>query len=80
MTNNHHKLLVLFYTGITDEKELGVEMNHLTNILRSTESPDIFCAANELVNRNSITNNRKRMIKEARYRRLRPFRFFINKN
>ena len=80
MTNNRHNLLVLFYTGISDEKAVRVEMDNLTTIIHMTESPDVFCIANELVNRNNITGNKKKILREAKNIRLRAFRFFINKN
>ena len=80
MTNNHNKLLVLFYTSISDDKAIRLEIDQLTGILHSTESPDQFCTANEMVDRNRITSSRKKMLKEAKYFRLRAFRFFINKN
>ena len=80
MTNNHHNLLVLFYNGIFGKNASKAEMENLTAILVSIDSADHFCEANELVNRNGITSNRKKMLKEARHRNLRAFRFFINKN
>jgi hypothetical protein len=80
MANNHNNLLVLFYTGITDEQAVRVEMEHLTAIINMINLPDSFCSATELVNRNHITSNRNLMMKEAKFRRLRAFRFFINKN
>ena len=80
MTSNHNKLLVLFYTSISDDKAIRLEIDQLTGILHSTESPDQFCTANEMVDRNRITSSRKKMLKEAKQIRLRAFRFFINKN
>lgn len=80
MTNNHNKLLVLFYTSISDDKAIRLEIDQLTSILHGTESPDQFCTANEMVDRNRITSSRKKMLKEAKHIRLRAFRFFINKN
>lgn len=74
------KLLVLFYNGILDENLLRIEMDHLTAILKTIDSPDFFSLSNELVNRNRITSDRKKILKEAKFRKLRAFRFFINKN
>jgi hypothetical protein len=56
------------------------EVESLTKILRITESPEQFCIATELVNRNRITNKPKRILKESAHYRLREFRFLINKN
>lgn len=75
MTN--HKMLVLFFTSIPTQR---LQLDRIRTILQILESPDYFCTANELLNRNTITSNRKRMMKEAKHIRLRSFRFFINKN
>ena len=80
MTGNHHNLLVLFYTGISDDPADRLETERLTSLIKSVDRPEHFCTANELVNRNRITSEKKKMIREAGYRRLRAFRFFINKN
>ena len=80
MANNHNNLLVLFYTGITDEQAVRQEMEHLTAIIKTTALPDCFCTATELVNRNKITSDPRQIIKESKYRRLRAFKFLINKN
>jgi hypothetical protein len=52
----------------------------LNQILSMAESKEHFCTAHELVNRNHITNNRKKIWNESRRPELRPFRFLINKN
>lgn len=75
MTN--HKMLVLFFTSTPAQK---VQLDRIRTILQMLESPDYFCTANELLNRNEITSNRKKMMNEAKHIRLRSFRFFINKN
>ena len=74
------KFLVLFYCGNSDEKAVRVQVDSLTDIIRSVHTSIHFCSANELVNRNSITSNPRKILKEASYRRLRPFRFFICRN
>jgi hypothetical protein len=56
------------------------EVEKLNQLFIQTESPVAFCAAHELVNRNHITSNTKKMLKEAQFYELRPFRFLINKN
>lgn len=73
-------LLLVFKNGFSSEQEWEHEVESLNRILLITESPEQFCTANELVNRNRITSNAKRILKEAKHFRLRPFRFFINRN
>lgn len=79
---NHYKknLLILFNTGWLNEKTIEFETECIAALLRSVETPECFCTAFELVNRNSITNKYKIILKEAGHFRLRPFRFLINKN
>jgi hypothetical protein len=74
------KFLVLFYCRDTDDLAVRVQVEKLTHIISLTHSSIHFCTANELVNRNRITSNPAKMLKEAGYRKLRAFRFFINKN
>ncbi|MFN8288794.1 MAG: hypothetical protein U0U70_00930 [Chitinophagaceae bacterium] len=62
--------------GVVTEQEL----QSLHALLKKTESPEQFCIAHELVNRNRITSDPKKILREARLISPRPFRFFINKN
>lgn len=76
MKNNGLNLLVLFNKRIISKQE--ADCLHI--ILLSTESPEKFCIAHELVNRNSITSKKRKLLKESSRFQLRPFRFLINKN
>ncbi|MDZ4807331.1 MAG: hypothetical protein SGI96_03590 [Bacteroidota bacterium] len=80
MISSNRNLLVVFNTRLPDEKAIEQEVNYLNKILLNIESSEQFCIAHELVDRNRITSNRKKIIKETRYFRLKPFRFLINKN
>jgi hypothetical protein len=74
------KLLVIFTTGWLTEEAIRREEKHLHEILSSIETPEQFCIAFELVDRNRITSKKEKIIKESRHYHLRPFRFLINKN
>ncbi len=63
-----------------DEQILEKEIETLHSLLQQIETPEIFCQAHELVNRNRITSKPSIILKETRYHRLKPFRFLINKN
>ncbi len=80
MTNSNRNLLVLFKHGSVDDRALAQELERINEMLLTSVTPLQFCIANELVNRNRITSNAKRILKETRFTRLRPFRFLINKN
>ena len=80
MMNSNRNLFVLFNTGLLDEKAVEKEVRCLKNVLRYIETPEQFCIATELVDRNRINSNKKRILKESNHFRLRPFRFLINKN
>jgi hypothetical protein len=73
-------LLVFFKNGFMTEQAWEHEVEALTSILRITESTVQFCTATELVDRNRITSNPKKILKESAHYRLRAFRFLINKN
>jgi hypothetical protein len=76
MKNNGHNLLVLFSNKFISRQEEDC----LNTMLLSIESPEQFCMANELVDRNRITSRKDKLLKESRRFELRPFRFLINKN
>ncbi len=76
----NRNLLVFFHTGRSDEKFIKQEAECLHQILLNTESAEKFCRAHELVDRNRITSNNKKILRETRHFSLRPFRFLINKN
>ncbi len=80
MISSNRNLLVIFNTGLLDEKTIEQEVECLNQILLNTESSDQFCTAHELVDRNRITSNKKKILKETKYFRMKPFRFLINKN
>ncbi len=80
MISSNRNLLVIFNSGLLDEKTIEQEVECLNQILLNTESSDQFCTAHELVDRNRITSNKKKILKETKYFRMKPFRFLINKN
>jgi len=76
MKSQGHSLLVFFqHTFITEKEE---ERFH--QIVHTVETPDEFCIAHELVDRNRITSDKKTITKESFRVELRPFRFLLNKN
>jgi len=79
MTSSNRNLLVLFKNGSLDERAIEREVEWINEILLVTTALQ-FCTANELVDRNRISSNPKKILKEARFTPLRTFRFFINKN
>ena len=80
MFNTNKNLLLIFTSEMLDEKALEQEADCLHQILLNTKSPDNFCTAHELVDRNRISSNKKRILKASKASRLKPFRFLINKN
>lgn len=80
MKNSGRNLVVLFNHEYRSERAIEQEVEGLHELLLHTESPEQFCTAHELVNRNRITSRKEKILKEARHFRLRPFRFLINKN
>lgn len=80
MKHLNKNLLLLFNVESLPGNKLEIQVSTINRLLASVDTPEQFCTANELVNRNSITSNKKKMLKEASHFRLRPFRFFINKN
>jgi len=73
-------LLVLLKSEFMSPQAIEHEVECLNDMLRCTESDDQFCIAHELVDRNRITSNPKRILKAIRFTELKQFRFLINKN
>lgn len=76
---NRDILVTSRHAGIK-ERITDKEIESLDAILRTVETPESFCTAHELVNRNKITSRPSVILKETKYYRLKPFRFLINKN
>jgi len=76
MIGPRRDILVLQKQDFVSEREL----ESLHQLLHTVETPEFFCISHELVDRNRISSNREKLLKESRHIYLRPFRFFINKN
>ncbi len=73
-------LLVLLKSEFMSQQAIEHEVECINDMLRCTESDDQFCIAHELVDRNRITSNPKKILKAIRFTELKQFRFLINKN
>ena len=80
MKSPNRNLLVLRRNETMSELAFDNEVACLHFILGKIESIEQFVITNELVDRNKITSNFKKILNESNYVRLRPFRFLINKN
>ena len=80
MTNLNRDILVMLKHEFMTEHDMQQEVEILNEILAQAESPESFCTAHELVDRNRIISKRKKILKESQFYNLRPFRFLINKN
>ncbi len=71
MYRNEHNILL--YNNPISDKELN-------KLLSVSEQPKQFCNAHELVMRNHISRNSKKIWKNTRTAQLNTFYFLINKN
>jgi len=76
---NREILVVVKYDSVS-QAALEKEMEWLNEILTTAETPSYFCIAHELVNRNRITQNKKKILTAVKHPDLKPFRFLIGKN
>lgn len=76
MNNHGHSQVVFFQHAFIAQQE----EERLYQIVSETESPEQFCIAHELLDRNRITSDPRKILKELLRREKRAFRFFINKN
>jgi hypothetical protein len=80
MKSPNRELVLLLKMGEMNQLAIEKELVCLDELLRNTESPDKFCVTHELVDRNGITNNKTRLVKNFYKQELKPFSFFICKN
>jgi len=72
-------LLVLVRTK-NNSQSLEEAVEYLNKILLQVECTKVFCSSHELVTRNRITLNPKKILKAISSEELKPFCFLINKN
>ena len=80
MKPNDHEILILARHHSLPEWAIEREMERVNEILVVIETPDNFCLAHELINRNYITQSKKKILKTIRYQELKAFRFLVGKN
>jgi len=80
MKTPNRDLLVLLKNEFATQRAIEQEVECINHILIQAESPQQFCVAHELVARNRITSNPKKILQAVRFTELKPFRFLINKN
>ena len=80
MINLNRDIMVLLKHESMTEHAIQQEVEILNRLLAQTESPESFCTAHELVDRNRITSRSKKILKESQFYKLRPFKFLVNKN
>ena len=80
MKRPNRNFLMLLKNQFLSEQAIEHEVECLNEILLQTESPEYFCQAHELVDRNRITSKTKKILLAIRYNELKPFRFLICKN
>lgn len=76
----NREILVVVKHDFVSQSAIEKEMEGLNEICTVIESAKNFCTAHELVNRNRITQNKKKILNAVKYPELKPFVFLITKN
>ena len=79
-TYPNRDLLVLLKNELMSPWAIEREVELLNTILRTTELPQEFCKAHELIRRNRITQKTQKLLNAFHQTRLKPFWFLISKN
>ena len=80
MLTTNRDILVLLKNEFMTEQTMKQEVELLNELLKQVETPESFCIAHELVDRNRITSKSKMILNATRHYYLKSFRFLINKN
>lgn len=80
MYNNRYLVLLKQNCAMGDLPVQDIQREEVYIILEHISTPEQFCIAHELVNKFRITSNRHKILREAKFRKLRAFRFLICKN
>ena len=59
---------------------IDTQVECLNYVIAFVDNKEGFCKAHELVNRNRITSNKRKILSAVRKEHLKPFRFLLNKN
>lgn len=78
--SSNRDILVLLKNQFMTEQAMEQEVELLYKLLKQVESPESFCTAHELVDRNRITSQKEKILSTSRHFHLKAFRFLINKN
>ena len=80
MKDLKREILVIVKHDFVSLSAIEKEMEWLCEICTVIESPQNFCTAHELVNRNRITQHKKKILNAIKYPELKSFVFLIAKN
>ena len=80
MKPNEHEILILARHFSMPGFAIEREMRRINKMLLAVETIENFCTSHELVNRNSITQSKKKILNAIKYQELKPFRFLLGKN
>jgi hypothetical protein len=80
MKRSQHEILILAKHHSLPSWAIEKEMERLNEMLVAIETPQNFCVAHELVNRNYITRNKTKILRAIKFQELKAFRFLIGKN
>lgn len=80
MKQKNREILVVVKHDFVSQAALEKEKEWLNEMLIIAETPQQFCTAHELVNRNRITQNKRKILNAVKHSELKPFRFLIGKN
>ena len=80
MKHNQHEILILAKHHSLPSWAIEKEMERLNEMLIAIETPQNFCIAHELVSRNFITQNKRKILKAIKHHELKAFKFLVGKN
>lgn len=80
MNKNLRDIIIVSNTRQYRTNQIPCKIEMLHEVIASVDTVDDFCQAHELVNRNTITSKKHKILEAIKTNHLKSFRFLINKN
>ncbi|MGN7784662.1 hypothetical protein ACTJIJ_09050 [Niabella sp. 22666] len=80
MSKYRRDIILIIKDDAVYPHSIDTQVECLNYVIACVDNKEGFCQAHELVNRNRITSNKRKILSAVKKEHLKPFRFLLNKN